>query len=74
MGQNPTIRDDVQFKLLVVQKLTRLETMMTELVGGNGRPGRIGQLEHKVRLHDRLMWMAMGAGAFLGWMLKRVIG
>ncbi len=58
------------FRLLVVQKLTLLETMMTELAG-NGQPGRIQRLEDKVRSHDRLFWLMTGAGAVVGWFLQR---
>jgi hypothetical protein len=61
------------FRLLVIQKLTLLETMMADLVG-NGRPGRIQQLEDKVRSHDRLFWVLTGAGAVVGWLLQRFIG
>ena len=61
------------FRLLVIQKLTLLETMMADLAG-NGRPGRIQQLEDKVRSHDRLFWVLTGAGAVVGWLLQRFIG
>ena len=61
------------FRLLVVQKLTFLETMMVELAG-NGQPGRIQRLERKVRAHDRLIWLMTGAGAAVGWLLQRWLG
>ena len=61
------------FRLLVIQKLTLLETMMTS-IAGNGQPGRIQQLEDKVRSHDRLFWLLTGAGAVVGWLLQRFIG
>ncbi len=61
------------FRLLVVQKLTLLETMMVDLAG-NGQPGRIQRLEDKVRSHDRLIWLVTGAGAVVGWLLRQVIG
>jgi len=61
------------FRLLVIQKLTLLETMMTS-IAGNGQPGRIQQLEDKVRSHDRLFWVLTGAGAVVGWLLQRFIG
>ena len=61
------------FKLLVIQKLTLLETMMTS-IAGNGQPGRLQQLEDKVRTHDRLFWLLTGAGAVLGWFLERIFG
>ncbi len=61
------------FRLLVIQKLTLLETMMADLAG-NGRPGRIQQLEDKVRSHDRLFWLLTGAGAVAGWLLQRFLG
>lgn len=60
------------FRLLVVQKLTLLETMMVELAG-NGQPGRIQRLEDKVRSHDRLFWLLTGAGAVAGWLLQRFL-
>jgi len=62
----------MDFRLFVVQKLTQLETMMTQLLG-NGQPGRIQWLEEKVRTHDRLIWMATGAGVIVGWLLQRII-
>lgn len=61
------------FRLLVVQKLTLLETMMVDLAG-NGQPGRIQRLEDKVRSHDRLIWLVTGAGAVVGWLLRQVFG
>jgi hypothetical protein len=60
------------FRLLVIQKLTLLETMMADLAG-NGRPGRIQQLEDKVRSHDHLFWLLTGAGAVAGWLLQRIL-
>ncbi len=60
------------FRLLVVQKLTLLETMMVELAG-NGQPGRVQRLEDKVRSHDRLFWLLTGAGAVVGWLLQRFL-
>lgn len=61
------------FRLFVVQKLTLLETMMSELAG-NGQPGRIQRLEDKVRAHDRWLWLMAGAGAVAGWLLQRIFG
>jgi hypothetical protein len=61
------------FKLLVIQKLTLLETMMIS-IAGNGQPGRLQQLEDKVRSHDRLFWLLTGAGAVFGWFLERIFG
>ncbi len=61
------------FRLLVVQKLTLLETMLVDLAG-NGQPGRIQRLEDKVRSHDRLIWLMTGAGAVVGWLLRQVFG
>jgi hypothetical protein len=59
------------FKLLVIQKLTLLETLMTSITG-NGQPGRLQQLEDKVRSHDHLFWLLTGAGIVLGWVLERL--
>jgi NAD(P)H-dependent FMN reductase len=70
MQTTPISTDD--FRLLVVQKLTHLETMMAELAG-NGQPGRIQRLEDKVRAHDRLIWMTAGAGVVLGWLLRQIL-
>jgi hypothetical protein len=61
------------FRLMVVQKLSRVETLLIELAG-NGRPGRIQRLEDRVRAHDRLLWMSAGAGAVLGWLLRYALG
>jgi hypothetical protein len=61
------------FRLLVVQKLTLLETMMADLAG-NGQPGRIQRLEEKVRAHDRWFWLMLGGGAVAGWLLQRLLG
>ncbi len=61
------------FRLLVVQKLTLLETMMVDLAG-NGQPGRIQRLEDKVRALDRWFWLMMGGGAVVGWLLQRIFG
>lgn len=60
------------FRMLVIQKLTLLETMMADLAG-NGRPGRIQTLEDKVRSHDRLFWVLIGAGAVAGWLLQQFL-
>ena len=61
------------FRLLVIQKLTLLETMMADLAG-NGQPGRIQRLEDRVRTHDRLFWLLTGAGVVAGWLLQRFFG
>lgn len=58
------------FRIMVVQKLARLETLLIELAG-NGQPGRIRRLEDKVRLHDRVLWMALGAGTLAGWLMRQ---
>lgn len=60
------------FKMLVIQKLTLLETMMADLAG-NGQPGRIQTLEAKVRSHDRLIWVLTGGGAVVGWLLQQFL-
>jgi hypothetical protein len=57
------------FRLMVVQKLARIETLLADLAG-NGRPGRIQRIEDKLRLHDRVLWMATGAGILAGWLLR----
>jgi hypothetical protein len=44
--------------------------MMTS-IAGNGQPGRLQQLEDKVRSHDRLFWLLTGAGIVFGWILER---
>ena len=60
------------FRIMVVEKLSRLEVLLTELTG-DGCPGRIQRLEDKVRLHDRFLWMATGAGLLAGWVLRQMI-
>jgi hypothetical protein len=60
------------FRLMVVQKLVRLETLLTELAG-NGQPGRIRRIEDKLRLHDRFLWMAMGAGLLADWLIREIV-
>ncbi|HWQ03150.1 MAG TPA: hypothetical protein VNL38_01600 [Candidatus Nitrosotenuis sp.] len=62
-------RSEQKFRLMVVRKLTRLETLLKELTG-NGQPGRIARLEDKVRAHDRWLWTVAGAGLVAGWLLK----
>lgn len=59
------------FKLLVIQKLTLLETLMTS-IAGNGQPGRLQKLEEKVHSHDRLFWLLTGGGIVFGWILERL--
>jgi len=71
MPQAVPLREE-DFRLMVVQKLSRLETLLTDLAG-NGQPGRIQKLEEKVRVHDRLLWMAVGAGMLAGWLLGFVV-
>ena len=66
-------RSEQKFRLMVVRKLARLETLLTELTG-NGQPGRITRLEDKVRAHDRWLWTVAGAGLVLGWLLNRILG
>ena len=64
--------DGQDFRMLVIQKLTHLETMMASLTG-NGQPGRMQLLEEKVRSHDRLFWLLTGAGVVAGWLLQRFL-
>lgn len=47
---------DGEFRLLVSNKLTKIETKLDDALGN----GRLGYLEKKVRFHDRVLWMAMG--------------
>jgi hypothetical protein len=60
------------FRLMVVQKLSHLETLLGELVG-DGQPGRIGRLEEKVQRHERVLWSASGAGLVIGWFLRQIV-
>lgn len=36
---------------------------------GNGQPGRIKLLEDKVSLHEKYLWLVMGGGIAIGWIL-----
>jgi len=62
-----------EFRLKVVKKLARLETMLKDLAG-NGQPGRIQRLEEKVRAHDRWLWSVAGGGMVAGWLLNKFLG
>jgi hypothetical protein len=64
-------KHEEDFRMMVVEKLSRLETLLNDLAG-NGRPGRIHRLEEKVRLHDRILWMTAGAGLLAGWLLRQI--
>jgi hypothetical protein len=61
------------FRLMIVSKLTRLETLLEDLAG-NGQPGRIQRIEERLRAHDRWLWTSAGAGLVAGWLLNRVLG
>lgn len=50
-------QDDFQFH--VVEALARLDTKMTSLVG-NGKPGRVDQLEDKVDNLNKWRWITAG--------------
>lgn len=56
----------------VQRKLAVLETQMTALVG-NGQPGRLTYLENKVRNHERLIWVSVGAAALAGFGIREVM-
>ena len=60
------------FRMMVIQKLAHLETMMED-IAGNGQPGRFHVLEDKVRSHDRLIWILTGAGVVVGWLLEQIL-
>jgi hypothetical protein len=62
-----------EFRLRVVKKLAKLETLLRGLTG-NGRPGRIERLEERVRAHDRWLWSVAGGGAVAGWLLNKFLG
>lgn len=52
--------DHDQFQDLVIEKLTRLETHMEDLMG-NGQPGRMTKVEEKVESLSRWRWIIAGA-------------
>ncbi len=52
---------DYAFRIFTINRIVKLQALMTELVGGNGHKGRIPCLEQKVRWHDRICWMVAGA-------------
>jgi hypothetical protein len=66
-------RREQDFRLMVVRKLTRLETLLRDLAG-NGQPGRIQRIEEKLRAHDRWLWTLAGGGLVAGWLLNRILG
>ena len=49
------------FRIFTINRIVKLQSLMTELVGGNGHKGRIPCLESKVRVHDKIIWMVAGA-------------
>ena len=49
------------FRIFTINRIVKLQALMTELVGGNGHKGRIPCLESKVRVHDKILWMVAGA-------------
>ena len=64
-----------QFQEKVITKLDKLvndtavlKTQMQTLVG-NGQPGRLAGIESRVRIHDKLLWMLLGA-----WVLITTLG
>ena len=52
---------DYAFRIFTINRIVKLQGLMTELVGGNGHKGRIPCLESKVRVHDKILWMVAGA-------------
>jgi len=44
----------------LIRKYALLEVKMKELYG-NGKPGRVDELEAAVSNHNRYLWMAIGA-------------
>lgn len=48
-----------EFQLKVVESLARLETHMQDLVG-NGKPGRVTNLEKEVQALARWRWIITG--------------
>lgn len=52
---------DYAFRIFTINRIVKLQGLMTELVGGNGHEGRLPCIERKVRWHDRIFWMVSGA-------------
>ena len=61
---------DYAFRIFTINRIVKLQALMTELVGGNGHKGRIPCLENKVRTHDKVLWMVAGAIALATVLLK----
>ena len=62
----------IWLKGLVAAGIARLETQMKNLVG-NGQPGRIAELERRVRKSEKYMWMIAGAGIAAGWVARYLL-
>ena len=48
-----------EFQLQVIESLTRLETHMQDLMG-NGKPGRVKELENSVESLNKWRWIIAG--------------
>ena len=42
------------------ERLARLEVQMQELLGADGRPGRVPKVEEDVKSISRFLWIGMG--------------
>jgi hypothetical protein len=60
-NQRPHIEDQ-DFKYIVVQGITRLETKMDTLIGADGVEGRVPILEREVKSINRKIWTFGGVG------------
>lgn len=49
----------------LLEKLTRIETLLTTFVGATGNNGRFGDLEAKVDEHQTYIDQQKGAGRFI---------
>ena len=59
------------FESQVLAQLSVLKMQMEQLLG-NGQPGRLHELEHRVELHERSMQRFKGVGAAVGGLLTLV--
>lgn len=60
-----------EFERTVLADLATLKAEMRQLLG-NGQPGRLAQIEHRVDQHEHMVQRATGVGAVVGGLLALV--
>jgi len=60
-----------EFESTVLSDLAELKTHMRWLIG-NGKPGRLQELEARVEHHEAMLQRSLGIGAALGFLLTLV--